>query len=152
MPMPNMITPSSGATCGATQANSPGRQRARAEQAMMMAPMKRVTRALNLSARRGKRALRLLGERGDAQKNVFHILAESANDGKRGRGEGRRVRQNCRIRTGFPAQCYMALRHRAAILKIVLVPAIIILYIRARRTRRKILPARAPWPQTLRSL
>lgn len=86
MPMPNMITPSSGATCGATQANSPGRQRARAEQAMMMAPMKRVTRALNLCARRGKRALRLLGERGDAQKNVFRILAESANDGKRGRG------------------------------------------------------------------
>ncbi|GKG92195.1 hypothetical protein CE91St38_02030 [Desulfovibrionaceae bacterium] len=70
-----------------------------------MAPMKRVTRALNLCARRGKRALRLLGERGEnAQKNVLRILAESANDGKSGREKGRRVRQNCRPRAGFPAR------------------------------------------------
>ena len=86
-----------------------------------------------------------LGKGGDAQKNVLRILAESANDGKSGRGKGRRTRKNCRLRAGFPARRDTARRHRAAHvravgLKIVLVPAIMILYIRARRTRRKLFP------------
>ena len=92
--MPNMITPSSGATCGATQANSPGLQRARAEQAMMMAPMKRVTRALNLCARRGKRALRLLGERGGTRKKTCSAYWQRARmmaraGGKKAAGSGK---------------------------------------------------------------